>query len=64
MPKVTITQAFHFREGDEVKRYPAGDKPVDVPQAVADYAKAKGFLAKEKSAKPAPAEPAVGEVAK
>ncbi|WP_425328302.1 hypothetical protein [Pseudomonas nitroreducens] len=64
MPKVTINQAFHFREGDDVKRYPAGDKPVDVPQAVADYAKAKGFLAKEKAAKPTSAEPAAVEVAK
>lgn len=54
MPKVTIAKAFHFKEGDDVKRYPASKEPVEVPQAVADYAKAKGFLAKEKEPKPAP----------
>lgn len=55
MPKVTIAKDFHFREGADVKRYPAGKEPVNVPQAVADYAKAKGFLVKEKEPKPAPA---------
>lgn len=55
MPKVTIAKDFHFREGADVKRYPAGKEPIEVPQPVADYAKAKGFLAKEKELKPAPA---------
>lgn len=64
MPKVTITKAFHFREGDAVKRYVADKKPVDVPQAVAEYAKARGFLAEEKAQTSSQAGPAAGEVGK
>lgn len=54
MPKVTVVKPFHFQVGADVKRYPAGKDAIDVPQSVADYAKANGFLAKEKELKPAP----------
>lgn len=50
MPKVTINKAFNYLEGVDVKRYVAGKEEVEVSQAVADYAKAKGFLAEEKAA--------------
>ncbi|WP_425327858.1 hypothetical protein [Pseudomonas nitroreducens] len=48
MPKVTINKAFHYREGAGVKRYVASEEEVEISQAVADYAKAQGFLAEEK----------------
>lgn len=48
MPKVTIKKPFHYREGADVKRYDAGADEVEVSQAVADHAKANGFLAEEK----------------
>jgi hypothetical protein len=50
MPKVTINKAFHYLDGADVKRYVAGKEEVEVSQAVADYAKAKGFLAEENPA--------------
>lgn len=52
MPKVTISKPFNYQHGVEVKRYKAGAQ--DVPQAVADHAKAKGFIEPEAPAKPAP----------
>lgn len=52
MPKVTISKPFNYQHGGEVKRYKVGDQ--DVPQAVADHAKAKGFLKPEAQDKPAP----------
>ncbi|MDN6857272.1 hypothetical protein QO207_11805 [Pseudomonas sp. CAN2814] len=58
MPKVTINKAFHFREGAGVKRYIASEEEVEVSQAVADHAKAHGFLDDEKPAQaPKPAQP-------
>lgn len=59
MPKVTIDKAFHYREGADVKRYGASEEEVEVSQAVADHAKAHGFLADEKPTQTAkPAQPA------
>ena len=56
MPEVTISKPFNYQHGGEVKRYKVGAQ--DVPQAVADHAKAKGFLKPEAQpeaqAKPAP----------
>ncbi len=52
MPKVTISKPFNFRHGSEVKRYKVGAQ--DVPQPVADHAKANGFLEPQAQAKPAP----------
>lgn len=52
MPKVTISKPFNYQHGGEVKRYKVGVQ--DVPQAVADHAKAKGFIEPEAPAKPAP----------
>lgn len=59
MPKVIINKPFHYREGADVKRYDASEEAVEVSQAVADHAKAHGFLAEEKPAQAAkPAQPA------
>lgn len=52
MPKVTISKPFNYQHGAEVKRYKTGIQ--DVPEAVADHAKAKGFIEPEAQAKPAP----------
>lgn len=46
MPKITVTQPFNFAIGPSVKHYPKGEQ--DVPQAVADHAKANGFIAPAK----------------
>ena len=57
MPKITVTEPFNYGHGLDAKHYAKGEQ--DVPQAVADYAEAKGFMAKPKAkpeAKPALAE--------
>ncbi|MCQ4297499.1 glycogen branching protein [Pseudomonas stutzeri] len=45
MPRVTISKPFNYQQGGDVKRYEVGAQ--DVTQAVADHAKAKGFLKPE-----------------
>ncbi|MNZ18420.1 hypothetical protein D3C78_354300 [compost metagenome] len=52
MPEITITQAFHFREGGEVRHYPASRKPVPVSAAVASHALERNFARPPKAAEP------------
>ena len=59
MPKITVTEPFNYAHGPDVQHYAKGEQ--EVPQAVADHAEAKGFMAKPKAkpeAKPAPADAA------
>lgn len=51
MPKINVAKPFNFQKGGEVKRYEIGTQ--EVPQSVAEHAKAKGFIDPEAPAKPA-----------
>lgn len=55
MPAISIATPFNFAVGATVTHYKQGEQ--DVPQAVADHAKARGYLAKAE-AKPKAATPA------
>jgi len=50
MPAITIATPFNFSLG-AVTHYKKGEQ--DVPQAVAEHAKARGYLANAKPAAPA-----------
>ena len=41
MPRINVTHPFNYAHGADVKQYAKGEQ--DVPQAVADHAKALGF---------------------
>lgn len=65
MAKITITKAFNYQVGTTTTHYPASKGPVDVPDAVAEHAKTRGFTDQKdaaKAAQPAPAEQAVEAV--
>jgi len=56
MPKITVTEPFNFGRGPDVTHYKKGEQ--DVPQAVAEHAAARGFIAKPKAKSEAPTAPA------
>ncbi|MDU4255936.1 hypothetical protein [Pseudomonas sp.] len=51
MAKITITKAFNYQVGTTTKHYPVSKGPVDVPDAVAAHARARGFTEQKDAAK-------------